>query len=178
MPVFHIVRPEMLSDFKEPFGTLIEGSFSETMNALKEIVEREKPSEIISVGDTVSRNLHKYHMIPHVSITDNQSMRKKLRPKTFPGKRVVKVKNPQGSITNEAILEIQLAIQSADQTQIVVEGEEDLLTLVAVLYAPLNAIVVYGQPSKGVVLVKVTPKKRAEAQRILNAMKTVEEKKG
>jgi uncharacterized protein (UPF0218 family) len=52
----------------------------------------------------------------------------------------------------------------------VVDGEEDLLTLVAVLYAPENAVVVYGQPYEGIVLVKVSPEKKAEALEFLKAM--------
>ncbi len=56
---------------------------------------------------------------------------------------------------------------------LLVDGEEDLLTLVAVLYAPENALVVYGQPNQGIVVVRVTSKKRAEAERIWGAMKTV-----
>ena len=39
--------------------------------------------------------------------------------------------------------------------KIVVEGEEDLATLPAILYAPPGSVVVYGQPDEGSVLVKV-----------------------
>ncbi len=52
-----------------------------------------------------------------------------------------------------------------------VKGEEDLLTLIAVLFAPKNAFVVYGQPHSGVVVVKVTSERKARAQEFLNAMK-------
>jgi uncharacterized protein (UPF0218 family) len=173
MPVSYSITPEGLSKFKEPFGLLIEGSFSQTTNQLKEILAQEKPSMIITVGDTVSRNLHKHHISPHLSITDNQSMRKKLRSQTFPDKQIIQIKNPQGSITQEAICVIREALKSEKQVQIVVDGEEDLLTLIVVLYAPENALVIYGQPQTGIVIVKVTPEKRAEAQKIWNAMKPV-----
>ena len=56
-------------------------------------------------------------------------------------------------------------------THIVVEGEEDLLTLIAVLYAPENSFVIYGQPHSGVVVVKVTGQKKRQVQEFLNAMK-------
>jgi hypothetical protein len=49
-----------------------------------------------------------------------------------------------------------------------------LLTLIAVLYAPENAVVVYGQPHTGIVVVKVTPQKKAQAERFLKAMKPLE----
>jgi len=172
MSTSYVVTPEMLTKFKEPFGTLIEGSFSETMNQLGELVKKEKPTKIISVGDMVSRNLHEHHIIPQVSIVDNQSMRKKMQPQIFPDKKIVQVKNPQGTITQEAITAIQKALQSKEQTQIVVEGEEDLLTLITVLYAPENSMVIYGQPNKGIVAVKVTAQKKADAEKIWNAIKT------
>jgi GTP-dependent dephospho-CoA kinase len=172
MPKAYVVTTEMLTKFKEPFGTLIEGAFSETMNKLAELIKKEKPTKIISVGDTVSLNLHEHHIIPQVSIIDNQTLRKKVQPQIFAGKDIVQVKNPQGTITQEAISAIQEALQNKRQTQIVVDGEEDLLTLIAVLYAPENSMVIYGQPHKGIVVVKVTPEKRADAQKIWEAIKT------
>jgi len=51
-----------------------------------------------------------------------------------------------------------------------VEGEEDLLTIVAVLCAPENSLVVYGQPHEGIVVVKVTEKTRETMRHIVDAM--------
>jgi len=172
MTAKYIVTPEVLSKFKDPFGMLIQGSFEETMIELEDFISKEKPPMIISVGDTVSRNLHKCKIVPQLSITDNKSMRRKLQPEIFPKKSIISVKNPQGTITQEAINVIQEALQIKKQINIVVDGEEDLLTLIVVLNAPLNAFVIYGQPSKGIVVVKVTPQKKAEAEKIWNAVKT------
>ena len=60
----YCVTPELREKFKEPFGLLLAGTFSETMTKLKDIVEKEKPSVIVSVGDTVSRNLHSHGLRP------------------------------------------------------------------------------------------------------------------
>ena len=57
-----------------------------------------------------------------------------------------------------------------NHVHVVVDGEEDLLTLVAVLYAPEGSFVVYGQPYQGIIVVKVTPEKKAEAKALLNTM--------
>ncbi len=46
---------------------------------------------------------------------------------------------------------------------IIVDGEEDLLTLIAVLVRARRSLVVYGQPHEGIVVVKVTSEKKAEA---------------
>jgi len=53
---------------------------------------------------------------------------------------------------------------------VIVDGEEDLLTLVTVLSAPDDALVVYGQPHKGIVVVKVTKETREKMHRIMDAM--------
>ena len=170
MAVRYTITLEMRSKFKEPFGTLIQGAVIETMNKLKETLQKEKPAIIVSVGDTVSRNLHAYGINPQLSITDNKSMRKTVTPQTFVSKTLVKVKNPQGTITEEAIEAVCSALQGKKQIHLLVEGEEDLLTLIAVLYAPENALVIYGQPLQGIVIVNVTRKKKADAARILKLM--------
>jgi GTP-dependent dephospho-CoA kinase len=176
MPTIHNVNTEIFRKFKEPFGLLIRGSHSETMDKLRELVKTENPVKIISVGDVVSANLHAWGIIPQVSVTDNQCMRKKSPSLTFEQKKVVKVKNPQGTIAQEAIEAIKESLNSNRETHIVVEGEEDLLTLIAVLYAPENSLVIYGQPSQGIVVVKVTGRKRAEANKIWTAIKDDEKR--
>ena len=75
MTVVYTLTPEMRVKFKEPFGTLIKGSFNETMDKMKQLVEKEKPHRIISVGDVVSLNLHEYGLNPQLSIIDNKSLR-------------------------------------------------------------------------------------------------------
>ena len=80
--------------------------------------------------------------------------------------------NPQGTITQEAISAIKEALEKNEHTHIVVDGEEDLLTLIAVLYAPENSFVVYGQPYTGIVVVKVTQRKKAQVEEFLKAMKS------
>jgi uncharacterized protein (UPF0218 family) len=145
------------------------------MKRLKEIVEKEKPPKIISVGDTVSRNLHSYDVIPQISIVDNKTMRKKLRPQIFPNKEIVRIKNPQGKITSESIWAIRNSLRSKRQVQIIVDGEEDLLTLIVAVYAPENALIIYGQPNEGIVVVKITSEKKVEAKNIWKMMKAVEE---
>ncbi len=174
MTIAYVVTPEVLSKFKEPFGILIQGSFGETAEKLRTILEKEKPPKIISVGDTVSRNLHQYEIFPQLSITDNLSMRRKAKPQIFQDKTLVRVKNPKGTITREAINAVKEALQGNKKVQILVDGEEDLLTLIAVIQAPENSVVVYGQPHKGIVVVKASLEKKTEAQRIWKTMKPVE----
>ncbi|MEM2081078.1 MAG: DUF359 domain-containing protein [Candidatus Bathyarchaeia archaeon] len=176
MAIAYNITPELRTKLKEPFGTLIRGSFNETSSKLREILDMERPPVLVAVGDAVSRNLHEHGMAPQLLITDNKSMRKKIKPRIFAAK-LLHVKNPPGTITEEAIAAVRSALESGESTQIIVDGEEDLLTLIAVLYAPNGSLVVYGQPREGVVAVKVTAEKKAEAAEILKVMKTVRKAK-
>jgi GTP-dependent dephospho-CoA kinase len=171
MTTEYTLTPELRIKLKDPFGSLIQGAPVETMTKMKELLETEKPPKIISVGDIVSLNLHKHCLHPQLTIIDNVSLRDHAIPQEDVVEKTVYVNNPQGTITREAILAVKEALERNEHTHIVVKGEEDLLTLIAVLYAPENAFVVYGQPYSGIVVVKVTSEKKAQAQEFLNAMK-------
>jgi len=170
MNVKYSLTPQLRTRLKQPLGTLIRGSFVETIRRFRDIVEREKTTTIISVGDTVSKNLVKNHFLPHLSIIDNKCMRKSIQPVMLEAESTTYVKNPQGTITEEAVVAIQNALRSRHRVKIIVDGEEDLLTLVAIANAHEDSLVVYGQPYEGIVVVKVTPEKKSEIAEILRAM--------
>ncbi len=54
--------------------------------------------------------------------------------------------------------------------RIFVLGEEDLAVMPAVVLAPLSSIVIYGQPSSGCVLIRVTREKKKEMRELLKQM--------
>ncbi len=170
MPIEYYLTPELRTRLKQPLGILIRGSFVETMKMLRKVIQDEKPSAVISVGDTVSRNLAKNGFTPQLSIVDNKCMRKSIEPARLAADQTVYVKNPQGTITDEAEEAIGNALRGNQSVKMVVEGEEDLLTLPAILHASNNALVVYGQPYEGIVVVIVTDEKRAEVKAILKSM--------
>jgi len=174
MAIVYSITAELRAKFKEPFGTLIRGSFDETMGKMKKLLDEEKPPMTISVGDVVSCNLHEHNLHPQLTIIDTKFLRNQNMPEKTHVEKTVHVNNPKGTITKEAIFAVKEALEKNEHTHIVVEGEEDLLTLIAVLYAPENAIVVYGQPYSGIVVVKVTPEKKAQAKEFLKEMKTFE----
>lgn len=172
MSAAYSLTPEMRRLLKEPLGVLIRGSFFETMKWFRSLIEQEKPPCIISVGDTVSRNLMKNGVKFNLAIVDNLAMRKATKNISLKANKIIHVVNPAGTITKEAIGAIKNALESNEQTAIVVDGEEDLLTLIAVLYAPENAVVLYGQPYEGIVVIKVTSIKRVEIESILKIMES------
>jgi len=173
MIIVYKLTPEMRGKLKKPLGILIRGSFSETIEKFNDIIGKEKSPGIISVGDTVSQNLVKNNILPQLSIVDNRVMRKSIKPITLEADETVMIKNPPGTITEEALTAIQDALESRNRVKIIVDGEEDLLTLIAVLHAPENTLIVYGQPREGMVVVKATHEKKAEVAEILKAMASV-----
>ena len=174
MTIAYSITPELRVKFKEPFGNLIEGSFDKTMSEIKELVEKKKPPRVISVGDVVSRNLHQYNIHPQLTVVDNKFLRNREMPEEVSVEKTVNVDNPQGTITREAIFAIKEALEKNEHIHVIVNGEEDLLTLIAVLYAPENSFVVYGQPYSGIVVVEATPEKKAQVEKFLKAMKAFE----
>jgi len=177
MTVAYRLTPELRKSLQRPLGTLIRGSFSETMTRLKDIIEREKVAHVISVGDTVTRNLVKNNVIPLLAIVDNMTMRKNTKPFSFATEKIVNVKNPAATITVEAISTIYEALKADMHAKIVVDGEEDLLALIAIVYAPENSLVIYGQPYEGIVIVRTTAAKKAEIAEILKTMESVRKTK-
>jgi len=61
-------------------------------------------------------------------------------------------------------------LRSEGTVYISVRGEEDLLTLAAVAYAPLKALVIYGQPDEGVVVVKVNRRVKSQVKKLIDEM--------
>ncbi len=171
MTVEYVLTPNLIVKLKEPFGILIQGTPKETMGNLKKMVKKEKPPIIISVGDIVSQNLHEHNLHPQLTIIDKISLRNQKIPAEPVVQKTVCVDNPQGTLTKESISAVEEALQSKQHTHIVVKGEEDLLTLIAVLFAPENAFVIYGQPYSGIVVVKVSSERKARVIEFLKAMK-------
>jgi uncharacterized protein (UPF0218 family) len=172
LKIVYTLTPKLASQFKKPFGCLIEGTVDQTMANLKQMVLEQTPPMVIAVGDVVSRNLHATGLHPLVAVIDNISLRGQTElPPEMHGEKTVHVPNPQGTLTKEAMEAVKQALLNREHTHIVVSGEEDLLVITAVQYAPKNSFVVYGQPHCGVVVVKVTAEKKAEVKGFLNDMK-------
>ncbi|MBI4009555.1 pantetheine-phosphate adenylyltransferase [Candidatus Roizmanbacteria bacterium] len=80
-------------------------------------------------------------------------------------------KNKASTINIAATERIKKSFNNFLKTQkkqlIVIKGEEDLLALPAILFAPLGSLVLYGQWNLGVVMVEVIEKKKKEIERIL-----------
>ena len=161
--------PSDLVRLKTPLGQLIAGTPAETMPKLKLLVQQSKPSKITTVGDVVSRETLATGIQVNLRIVDQMTLRKRINPVEIKAERTYKVKNPAGVITKEAWDSIKEALQYREAV-IFVDGEEDLLAIPAILESPDNALVVYGQPSEGLVVITASPETKSEVRKIMNRM--------
>lgn len=134
---------------------------------------KEKPPKIVTVGDIVSQDLACNFLQPDILIVDNRVMRKAISPISATAGQILAVKNPPGTITDQAWEAVMEATKGSQRAKIVVDGEEDLLALPAIIGSPDGSLVLYGQPYEGVVVIEVTEAMKRRVREIVNAMKNV-----
>src|SRR3990172_8352295 len=162
-------RPEDIVKLKAPLGQLLTGEPEEAIPKLLRLIEREKPSKLVTVGDVVSRETWKAGLRVNLRIVDHKVMRNRVDPTEFPSMATYRARNPAGVITMEAWNTVKRGMKEREAV-IVVDGEEDLLTLPAIVESPDDAFVVYGQPSEGLVVVTATAARKREILEVMNAM--------
>jgi len=163
------LAPSDLVLLKTPLGQLLAGSPAETMPKLKVLVQRSNPSKLTTVGDVVSRESLAAGIQVSLRIVDQMTLRKRMSPVEIKVERTYKVRNPAGVVTKEAWDAIREALRDREAL-ILVDGEEDLLAIPAVLESPDNALVIYGQPSEGLVVVTASAEKKSEVRKIVDRM--------
>jgi hypothetical protein len=154
--------------FKRPFGKVFKGEDLKPAEEIKRLIKDER---IIAVGDITLKNMLKVGVKPDLCIVDFKTKREIERKITF--NKAVKVINPAGTITKELWMAIRGSVETTDAS-IIVEGEEDLAVLPCIIEAELGTIVLYGQPDEGIVFVKVTEKKKEEAESMLRLMEEMQ----
>jgi uncharacterized protein (UPF0218 family) len=161
--------PSDIPRLKEPFGRLIAGEPDKTMPELNSIVRRDHPSRLTAVGDVVSRETLAAGIPVDLRIIDLISMRKPSASFKIEARKTYRVKNPPGVIAQESWNLIKKAM-TEQNVLILVEGEEDLLTLPCIVESPNDGLVLYGQPKQGLVVVYTLPEVKTEAGLILGRM--------
>ncbi|MGI0073327.1 MAG: GTP-dependent dephospho-CoA kinase family protein [Nitrosotalea sp.] len=160
--------PENLREnLKKPLGQLLKDS-----EITKDIVLKnmEQNAFLITVGDATTERMIKLGIIPSLQIVDSLEKRQQ---RNLPGgmvKTSLTCNNPPAEITDDSITIIKQGFDMDKPVRIIVKGEEDLLVLPVVLFAPENSIVMYGQPNEGLVIVKINEEIRNKAKAIMNSM--------
>ncbi|MCD6371986.1 MAG: GTP-dependent dephospho-CoA kinase family protein [Thermococcus sp.] len=168
-----VLTPSLRSELKEPLGELIRGELPEPYLRIK---DRLKGKLVVTVGDVVTENVIKVGIKPAIALYDHRTKRKDYTPDIEADAVLMTVKNPPGTITKALLNAIRKGFGLAERgmrVYIMVNGEEDLAAIPAILYAPYGSLVLYGQPDEGVVLIKVTPECKRRCARILAKMEVV-----
>jgi len=152
---------------KIPLGVLLPENQADKSNIKKYLSEN---SYIISVGDRTTEKMIDFDLIPSLQIIDGQEKREKREPPKLEHAIELTVDNPAAEITSESISMIKKAFTLQSPVRIFVNGEEDLLVLPVCIHAPENAVVLYGQPNQGLVIVQITPEIRNKVQTLLDLM--------
>jgi len=159
--------PEKYRDeLREPIGELI---------SEEDIDKKRMSGKVVSVGDMVTATLIKHGIEPDISIIDHRIERKEYGNEIgikAGEAEVKKITNPPGVITDELWNAVEESYASEKNIRIEIEGEEDLAALPAICLAPSGTTVLYGLPSRGIVLVKVG---NDEKNKVLSFLKKMEE---
>ncbi len=160
--------PESLREqLKIPLGILLPESQTNKENIKKHLSEN---SYVITVGDRTTEKMIDFGLIPSLQIIDSQEKREKREPPKLDNATELTVDNPPAEITPQSIDIIKQAFSMKPPIRLSVNGEEDLLVIPACIHAPENAIVLYGQPNEGLVIVKITPEIRNKTKTLLDLM--------
>jgi uncharacterized protein (UPF0218 family) len=129
---------------------------------------------IVAVGDRVTETIQEtMGRSPDVFVVDGVERRVSRGIPNVAHASAFKARNPPGSITMAASSAIRRAFLShAKPVMVEIDGEEDLLAIPAVIEAPEDALVLYGQPQEGVVAIKVDESSRRKARELLRRMLT------
>ncbi len=162
---------ELRGAFKEPFGPVY-------ADAAALLSDAGRP--VIAVGDVVTHHLREAGHRPAVAVIDGRTEREavdsEIREALSDPERRRDVENEPGTLGEPLLAALADAVAGADvdttpdPITIVVDGEEDLATLPAVLVAPTGSTVVYGQPGEGMVRVAVTDDAKTEMRSLLERM--------
>lgn len=144
--------------FSRPWGVLFK-----SVGEARTLISGRK---MIAVGDMTSSELLKSGLRPDLIIVDGKVMRKRVEsPKT--DFEEIKVKSAPATVSVELWAAIQNSLSSNSPKKIVVEGEEDLAVIPAVMLSADGTAVIYGQPNEGVVVILVSASIREKFGRFL-----------
>ncbi len=179
-----LILPQQLrEDLRKPLGRVfygkedhLEATARKTLQCFKTL----KWPVVIAVGDIITLSLLKVGFNPSVKIIDFRSKRRQLDtafftllrqlsslPLSLPSPFI----NRPGTIESKTVEAVYRAIQKAvykkEKPWVIVSGEEDLLTLPAILLSPLQSLVLYGHFKYGVIGVVVEEEIKNKTRKII-----------
>jgi len=155
--------PQFLrNELQKPFGKI-----------LHKVPDKLEESKVITIGDITTQEFNKKNINQILSIIDFQVQREEkfteISELIFNGKtEIEKVKNLAGEINGNIFEKIKNSLESKNRKIILIDGEEDLIVIPAILIAPLGFRIYYGQPNVGIVEIIVNEEIKEKIYKLLN----------
>jgi uncharacterized protein (UPF0218 family) len=158
---------EMRGELKAPLGPIYTDA---------EALVADAGEPIVTVGDIVTYHLLEADRRPDVAVVDGKTKRERAERQVLNAverfEERIDVANPQSTITDDLLEALATALENDADTVIVVDGEEDLVALPAVIAVPEGGAVVYGQPDEGMVLVAVDADRKDRCRDLIERMQS------
>lgn len=173
-----VLTPQVEAELKEPFGQLFPGPEDDPSVAMSEAlahVELES-GPVIAVGDVTVRTLQDLDRPADIALIDGLTRREPwegadgIDPSLYD--KTLRCSSPAGLLTPSLLEACERAMGFWKEKRVThliqVEGEEDLAPLILHSLAPLGAVVLYGQPGKGVVVRRCGEDAKQRCRRLLS----------
>ncbi|DAC67222.1 TPA: DUF359 domain-containing protein [Candidatus Thalassarchaeaceae archaeon] len=175
-----IMTHEVEANLKDPFGQLFEGPEDDPSVAMRAVLEEifGSPGPVIAVGDVTVKTLQDLGSPADIALIDGKTKREEWEHASTIDHSLYNdtrtCENPAGQLSAGLYLACAAAIQAwcedGRSCLINVDGEEDLAPLLLHPLAPLGAVVLYGQPGRGVVLRWTGADSKSRCRDLLTAM--------
>lgn len=152
--------------FAKPMGTLIPDDAVSTSAIRKALSGHDT---VVTVGDRTTERMLGYGIPLDLQIVDGVEQRM-TRPAPGDAYHTIRCNNPASCITPEAVSAIRRGYDIRGPVRILVSGEEDLLLLPALIHAPDRAVLLYGQPNCGMVIVYADDASRRRGRDLMSLL--------
>jgi uncharacterized protein (UPF0218 family)/phosphopantetheine adenylyltransferase len=159
-------------DLKTPKGDVFHVKDGPPEKGVVEKIQDQNPVMVIAVGDVTCSTILDEGYTPEVCVVDGITKRGPYE-RIFKGDIEYCVYNPPAVLYPETWSAIDTAIHDDLHSIVIVEGEEDLMGFPAVLLAPDNSVLLYGQPDVGIVWVPNNQDNKKLARLLLNQMTVI-----
>lgn len=154
----------MRSKLAEPMGRL----FTSVGVKGPEFAQMLKESKlVITVGDRTTEALGELGRVPDIQVVDGKEERREREPPVLKYDSIIRATNPPATLTTEAIEAVRAAMKAKKPVRVLVEGEEDLVAIPTIALAPVSSLVLYGQPGKGMVAVRVDAASKRRNRKVM-----------
>ena len=172
--VDYLITKRLKEELKTPASKIFEGDNVTVTKDVIDYIKEENFDSVICIGDEVSRDFLDNGFKPKNIIVDGKVMRRSidyLDKILKPYAKKFNLKNPAGMISKYAWGAVRDALKK--ESAVVVKGEEDLLVIPTLLLAKNNTAIIYGQPGRGKVVVRVDDEKKEIWRKRLAEFETV-----